>query len=598
VYTVGQTGLTASQANALAAAFDLPGDILQADGSVRFVGDSFLAAPMLPLGEGEANEEGRATTLESFNFDLLQQMQVLDGKTAMDRVSQGLNQADLPFTAWGPIGAQASSGNSMLQAVDENGKALAGDGVALDTHVNFALSLGGVPLSGPGAKVKVIFDPQGEVASLVYAMRGLSMGPLVDVMPASEAQQACAADLRGQLGVQTQAAELSVKPSLMYYAPPLDIGSVKTIFPFYACEGTLSIGEDRVQLRRTLLPAVVSEQPVGPSVEVSATLDGLVVSASAEVSGGTPPYSYSWNSSTTPVDLPDEPQVGYDIDLPEQAKSEAEEVVSVQVTDANGITAFDSATLPLGDILIFNSPGAGLMAAPLRLGSTFDVGTEWIGTCQGLGGSAGNAAGFVFQFAFAGIPVRFNWGNQNAWERDFIDRDIRSNGLDHDYTDNVDLTFYTGHANGDGWTFCSNQQDGFLHYADNPRWGDSVDLEWLAIAACGPLQLNSGGQAWWQRWGPAFDGLHLFLGYQTVTWDNDDEGRLLAARALAGWTIRDSWIQMAIDVQGPSEVWAVMGPIGPGGWVNYNDHFWGRGSVGPDIYGGNLGGWWIIWGPS
>ena len=103
---------------------------------------------------------------------------------------------------------------------------------------------------------------------------------------------------------------------------------------------------------------------------------------------------------------------------------------------------------------------------------------------------------------------------------------------------------------------------------------------------------------WWQRWGSAFDGLHLFMGYQTVTWDNDDEGRLVATYALQGRTIRESWIQTAIDVQGPSEVWAVMGPINNGNWVNYNDHFWGRGSVGPDIRGGNLDGWWIIWGPS
>ena len=120
----------------------------------------------------------------------------------------------------------------------------------------------------------------------------------------------------------------------------------------------------------------------------------------------------------------------------------------------------------------------------------------------------------------------------------------------------------------------------------------------VAAMLADTAQKTVGGQRWWQRWGPSFDGMHLLMGYQTVSGDNDDEGRLVAGYALAGRTIRESWIQTAIDVQGSSVVWAVMGPIGPGGWVNYNDHFWGRGSVGPDIRGGNLQGWWIIWGPS
>ena len=599
VYTVTQAGLTRGQADALASALGISGDILQDDGTARFTADSFLSVPMIALGEERGGEEEAVVTLESFNFDALGELEVIEGKEAIAMVDEALVRARLPFDAWGPVRAQSSAAHSTLEAVDEKGGSLTGGGAPLDTHVNYALNLGGVPLTGPGAKAKVVLDPQGEVAHVVYAMRGLEAGPAVDIVPGSEAREACAADLRAQLGERAQAAQLSVTPSLMYYAPPLSIDTVATIYPFYACNGTLTIGDEQAQLRRTLLPAVASEQPIGPNVQVSADIDGLFVSANAEVSGGTPPYSYQWNSSTSPVVLPDAPQVGYDIKLSDGQAKSGEEVVSVLVVDANGISASDSATLPLGDILIFNVPsGAGFLASPMRVGGVTDVGAEWIGTCQGLGGSAGNAAGFVNRMSSAGVNVRFNWGNQNAWERDFIDVGQRANGLDHSYLDNVDFTFYTGHANGNGWTFCSNQQDGFLHYSENPRWGNNVDLEWLVIAACGPLQLESAGLRWWQRWGPAFEGLHLFMGYQTVTWDNDDEGRLVATHALAGRTIRESWIRTAIEVQGSSEIWAVMGVIGPGGSVNYNDHFWSRGSVGPDIRGDQVHGWWIIWGPS
>jgi Family of unknown function (DUF6345) len=217
-----------------------------------------------------------------------------------------------------------------------------------------------------------------------------------------------------------------------------------------------------------------------------------------------------------------------------------------------------------------------------------DVGAEYIGVSQGLGGSQGNANGFVNTMTAKGIPVQFFWGDYSAWETDF--KDPSKNGDDSNWVDDVDMTFYTGHANGDGFSFSSNHDDGFLHYND-AVWGNR-DLEWLVIAACGPLQLDSGGLRWWQRWGPAFQGLHQLLGYTTVSWDNTDEGRLMAEKVLGTqilWfnigarTVRQAWVETATQVQPSSVTWAYMVPYGSGNSSNLDDYFWGRGTTTFDI---------------
>ena len=159
--------------------------------------------------------------------------------------------------------------------------------------------------------------------------------------------------------------------------------------------------------------------------------------------------------------------------------------------------------------------------------------------------------------------------------------------------DNVDMVFYTGHANGDGFTFPGNNDDGFLHYSE-AYWGNR-DLEWLVVAACGPLQRTSSGLAWWQRWGPAFGGLHQLLAYANVSWDNTSEGRLIAEYLLGKrlnlgivtitlppMKVRQAWVATATEVQPSSVTWSVMGPSS-GSTSNYNDYFWGKGPVGADI---------------
>lgn len=230
-----------------------------------------------------------------------------------------------------------------------------------------------------------------------------------------------------------------------------------------------------------------------------------------------------------------------------------------------------------------------------------DAGTEWVGESASLSGSLRNAGRFYDTFdSTGGVDARFDWGDANAWERDFKDPTI-SGGNDTDWIDFVDVGFYTGHANGNGFVFTSSVDDGFLDYTD-ARWGQT-DLEWLVIAACGPLQSTASGLSWAQRWGPAFRGLHLLLAYANVSRDNEVEGRIFA-RAILGVgespkAIRAAWVKAATSVQPSSVTYAVMGVGNGNGLVNWNDHFWGRGGGGgPDISHGDITYYWKLSGPS
>ena len=236
---------------------------------------------------------------------------------------------------------------------------------------------------------------------------------------------------------------------------------------------------------------------------------------------------------------------------------------------------------------------------PLAFG-VHDAGTQWVGTTQGLPGSSKNAGRFFDVFdAVANVDARFNWGDLNAWERDF--RDPAFGGSDTQWIDNVDVAFYTGHANGNGFTFSSAVDDGFLAF-DEARWGNH-DLEWLVIAACGPLQLTTNGLSWAQRWGPAFDGLHLLMAYANDSRDNEREGRIFA-RAILGEgespkRVRTAWVKAATTVQPSSVTFAVMGVATSNGVSNWNDYFWGRGTGGgPDIRGSDIRYYWRLSGPS
>lgn len=233
-----------------------------------------------------------------------------------------------------------------------------------------------------------------------------------------------------------------------------------------------------------------------------------------------------------------------------------------------------------------------------------DVGSEGTGPCSGLPHTGANLASFNNRFAAAGVGVEFSWRDQNAWEQDF--KDPALGGDDSDWTDHVDMTYWQGHGAPTGFSFagCSSNDDTFLANTD-ARWGNG-DVEWMSLFTCQILQQEAGGQRWWQRWGPAFAGLHQINSFHTVSYHSASHGgtfaNYLLRRPFLGWNkpmpVRSAWAQASIDDQPPSVVWASMGPIGAGGAVNLDDYFWGKGAVGPDVPAAAVTGWWYLSGMS
>ena len=229
----------------------------------------------------------------------------------------------------------------------------------------------------------------------------------------------------------------------------------------------------------------------------------------------------------------------------------------------------------------------------VRHHNPFEAGTSWIGLSGGLGGSQANAQGFVDGLAADGWSVNFNWGDGNAWESDW-----RRN--DDTWVDAADFVFYTGHASMNGWTLAS-PDDGSLSFNEvgaapatpGDLWGQQ-DLEWIVIAACGPLQdelLAKGGGDVLARWDGAFDGLHTLMGYGAITFDNTEEGKRIVKYAREGSRLIDAWFRAAQEIQ-PSTNGADP-PDGPDVWVGAmyvtkpgadprSDHLWGHGSVSAD----------------
>ncbi|MDZ7702973.1 MAG: DUF6345 domain-containing protein [Trueperaceae bacterium] len=605
-YTIVGQGVSGEAAAQLAAALGLSADIRTPNGRLLYLDTERLhALPMSPFGAAEPDEDGNAITAEAFDFAAIAALPVYSEADALDRAVAALSAANLV-----PPDATPEVAHSRFEAVTADGVVVAD--FEIDTQVIFRQTApNGEPLVGPGAEVKIVFDGTGTAVQIVYAQRQLARGRDVPVLSLADANRLAVAHYLGtevSLGAEVSAAQLDalaaeitaqqgcaevaggLEPAqlclgseVVYYAPPLseDIGE---IVPHYLYSATLSIGGETVEARRLLVPAAA----VAPQVTIDAQVASNEVSATAQVTGGTPPYRYRWSSASSEIATADAPSVAYTV----AGRQESEqETLNLLVTDANGLFASARRTLTL------SSPPSPTQTTPPPTPAPLAVGTEWVGPSQGLNLAPDNVAGFVRRFAAGNVDVAFNLGEDRAFEADFVDADVAANGQDASYIDAVDLAFYTGHASGSGITFSTDQTSRFLFF-DEARWGNQ-DLEWIIIAACGPLQDLTRGETWWERWGQSFDGLHLLLAYSTVTFDNNQEGGLFADYLLgSGYRLRHAWVQTATDVQGSDEIYAVMGVWGADGVTNYNDHFWNQGPVGPDVPGDEIEGFWRLTGPS
>ncbi|MER5262389.1 DUF6345 domain-containing protein [Actinosynnema sp. NPDC002837] len=257
VYAVRSTGLTQDQAAALQRAFGLKDVQLAGDGSVAFADEStYLRVPGLDLGAGKPDEEGGETTRTALDVESLRRLRAIPVEDATKRALESLRGAGLL-----PANGTPTAGQTTFEVVDANQKAVVT--APLDTAVSFAFTLDGVPLEGPGAKLRIAFDGQGAVAGLTHATREVVKVGSVPVLTLDEGRERCA-KVFGQ----------SVRPtgvSYVYEAPPL-AEKVEKLEPGLRCDG---VNSDGAAVQSVIVGAAVDARlpepgPVDPPREEGA----------------------------------------------------------------------------------------------------------------------------------------------------------------------------------------------------------------------------------------------------------------------------------------------------------------------------------------
>jgi len=583
-FTVTQEGLTADDGARLAEAFRVP-NALRGNGAFSFTDPTeFQRVPLKAGGTASLDESKRRTTPQVIDFAALERVKPAANDVALRQANTLLGLAGLSEG----LAATPSVSHSELTITDPGGKVTRAQ--ELDTTVSYQLSLAGFPVSGQGAKLRLTVGPDGTVTQVTDALRKVEKADEVPVISPEDAAATCA-ELYGPQVKQDV-------PTLGYQFPELGAqeangkGSVRQILPQYTCNPLSEATE-----AHRLVPAVSTATPSG---KLEVTRSGEGIKAAVSVEGGTGPYQFRWSSSSTPlVEGADGSAVTY-TRKPREAQ-ESDETTTVEITDANGLSATAAVTATGdGSVSVASTPGGGGFGV-LAVGPN-DVGIE--NMVEEWQCAQDSADGYKNAMASHGVGTAFDFRGANAWESDFKDPTI-AGGNDSSYVDNIDAQWYTGHGWSGGFTFDTAHTDTSIVPSD-ARWGDR-DLEWMQLESCQVLADTSGTNDYFGRWRQAFNGLHMLNGFHTNAYcvgggTGGTFANYLFPEKFLWWTLRPAyrvqtaWASMAVDREPSGVVYRSMGLISPTGVTNIGDYFWGQGSTGPDIPLTANAGMWSITG--
>jgi hypothetical protein len=283
------------------------------------------------------------------------------------------------------------------------------------------------------------------------------------------------------------------------------------------------------------------------------------------------------------------------------------EVIHLTVTDANGVSVHASQNLVVQGTPVQLVPGSS--------------GLPPSGPCQPLWGTSspvdpglGTKDRTDWRARMLADPGAgtecYLWTLNTAWEGDYLDPAVphklgpnpQTSG-DDDFknwgVDSADITLYIGHGAPPLFTFSVTPGVWYNDPKLSRSWGDDADVgyhpaDWLCLLSCEVLSNNWGGLTAAQRWGGAFDGLHIMTGFQSLAWAGTGFPATFADNMMLGapQTIVKSWFNSAL-IHGTGRA-AALGPIGFGGAIDFNDHYWCKGNVGPTIKQPLIIGWWFI----
>ncbi len=579
VYLVRSSDLPRNEAAAFGRALGLGDRLLESEGELPMAftdSKRFRYVATRVIGRGEPDENGQETILEELDLEAVRAMPAIDPEAARNRFERALEGLALDLER-----GQTRTAASTFRAFDREGNLLVEK--PLDVKLSRDLRLGGLPLVGPGARISATFDGEGEVTRYRYVRPVLERGPAVPMLPASKARERCIELYRMSLP-KAQPEDFDLNLRRVYYVPPRDLETVRTILPYYECGGVATLGERKVDLMDHLIPALDSPKLV-PRLRLETTVARARITARVEIEGGSPPYRIEWTGDPGR----DRSSRTFRFDV-RGRKATDRTVVTVRVIDANGVSTVANQTVHVE----VPELAVGELANVNACTDYCDFGTENAVTHQ----FGDLEQGFYDEMLADGEDEYFCWTGTWAWEQDFKAPN------DSIWIDNVDIALYVGHGNGDGFTFeDTTHQDGELDYNDaTGDWGDK-NLEWLALYSCQVLEADWSGMSRFDRWKQEFDGLHLLLGFETnASVSSYFTGKFAKYMLQDNKTIRQAWFDAIADHQPSDRVGVVMGVFGPASpgsrpvW-NYSDHYWGKGSVGPDIRGRQISGYWSVSGP-
>ena len=177
------------------------------------------------------------------------------------------------------------------------------------------------------------------------------------------------------------------------------------------------------------------------------------------------------------------------------------------------------------------------------------VGIEWINNfpppCDQneLSYCDETSVGFLNGMVSRGHTERFNWGNGNAFERDF--RDPSFGGDDSNWVDNVDFVHFSSHGSTNSSNvfqgFFGGQVDACTWRSNQARYGN-VNLEWLVIDACNSLELSRDIIAVWHGTYQRLHAIFAFTDLVSDSWWTGGRGYGFGRRAGNNERLGTAWL--------------------------------------------------------
>jgi hypothetical protein len=317
-----------------------------------------------------------------------------------------------------------------------------------------------------------------------------------------------------------------------------------------------------------------------PQVTLSASSPGgTQVVANVRVTGGMPPYSYTWAGSSPTVTSNSQPNIGYNplvrVTPPPLLTQYVQALHRILIhwwttePDPHPWVLESALDLRVGAWLVVTNPvetsnGVSTVMVDATAPSQFfrlRLASQTVPTTETLSVQVTDANGAAVQ-AIQSVAVQatvqpaipapgnhvIDWGTEspydpglgtgdrNNWRAGMIaggaggERFLWTGnsswkedfidapaGIDDYEVDNADITLYIGHGNPVVFTFTGGPgpNPATLFYNDAPHSWGGWDAEWLCLLSCEVLQYDWNGLKAWQRWGPNFDGLHSLLGFSS-----------------------------------------------------------------------------------